>query len=249
MDETSSPTSPERSSDSRRGLAIVAWSVLAALQIALAFMAALLLDEDEVGRDGLYEYGTAIGNAFVYLVLLGLTVAIAGIAGRPSVVLGLRSFAWRWVGAAIGIGIGVAALSYLIAALLGLDAGSEQGILPEDWRPERAGAIAANAVVIVVAAPLVEELFFRGAGVGLLQSFGAVTAMVVTGVAFGLAHGLLIGLLPLAVFGIGLAWVRLRSTSVWPCVIGHALYNGAVLSIGLLCLSDAECRATLGCVM
>jgi uncharacterized protein len=48
----------------------------------------------------------------------------------------------------------------------------------------------------------------------------------VTGVIFGLVHGLLGALPPLVLFGIGLAWVRLRSTSVWPTFIGHAAYNG-----------------------
>ena len=249
MEQTWSPTSTAPSPAARPTAAIVAWCVVAAAQIALAFSVTLLVTEGEVPSEGLYEYGTAIGGVFVYAFLLGLTVGIAALGGPLRETLGLRAFRARWFPISLGIVIGVAVLAYLLAEVLGLDAGAEQGILPEEWRPERAGAIMANAFVIVVAAPVVEELFFRGAGVRLLQAFGPVVAIVVPGLAFGLAHGLLIGLLPLAVFGIGLAWVRLRAASVWPCVLAHMLYNGAVLGLGLACLSSPECRPSLGCVL
>lgn len=247
MEPTSSATSNEASTASKPVGAIVAWSVIAALQIALVFSVAFVAD-DAAPRDGLYEYGNAIGNGLVYVVLLGLTVWVASLAGNVREHLGLRSFQGKWVGISLGIVIGVAIVAYVLSRVFGLDAGAEQGILPEEWRPERAGALAANAAVIVLAAPLVEELFFRGVGVRLLQVFGTAAAILVTGVAFGLAHGLLIGLIPLTLFGIGLAWVRLRAASVWPCVIAHALYNGSVLALGLACLANPECRTNLGCL-
>lgn len=248
MEPTSSATSSEPSTASRPVAAIVAWCAIAALQIALVFSVAFLVEEPE-GRDGLYEYGTAIGNGFVYALLLGLTVWVASLAGNVRDTLGLRSFQGKWIGISIGIVIAVAIVAFVLARVFGLDAGAEQGILPEEWRPERAGAVAANALVIVLAAPLVEELFYRGVGVRVLQVFGTLVAILVTGVAFGLAHGLLIGLIPLTLFGVGLAWVRLRAASVWPCVIAHALYNGSVLALGLACLASPECRPNLGCLV
>jgi membrane protease YdiL (CAAX protease family) len=42
---------------------------------------------------------------------------------------------------------------------------------------------------------------------------------------FGLAHGILVALPVLGFFGLALAWLRLRTGSVWPCVIAHAAYN------------------------
>ena len=74
--------------------------------------------------------------------------------------------------------------------------------------------------------PFAEELFFRGLGVRVLMLYGGLVAILVTGVIFGLVHGMLGALPPLVLFGIGLAWVRLRSASVWPAFIGHAAYNG-----------------------
>ena len=65
-----------------------------------------------------------------------------------------------------------------------------------------------------------------------LQDLGGIAAILVSGVVFGLVHGILGALPPLVFFGIGLAWVRLRSASVWPSVIAHAGYNG----LGILLL-------------
>ena len=65
--------------------------------------------------------------------------------------------------------------------------------------------------------------------------YGGLVAIFVTGVIFGLVHGVLGAIPPLVLFGIGFGWVRLRSASVWPVFIGHATYNG--LGILFLVLS------------
>ena len=76
-----------------------------------------------------------------------------------------------------------------------LDAGDEQGLVPDGWDSSRAAPFLANAAVVVIAAPFVEELLYRGLGYGLLTPFlGPWPAILITGVAFGLAHGLVLGL-------------------------------------------------------
>ena len=62
---------------------------------------------------------------------------------------------------------------------------------------------------------------FRGAGYSLLARFGQIVAILVTGVTFGLVHGLIEALVVLTAFGIGLAWLRARTDSV--SVHGRAL--------------------------
>jgi membrane protease YdiL (CAAX protease family) len=62
-----------------------------------------------------------------------------------------------------------------------------------------------------------------------LLPFGGLAAIGVTSLAFGLGHGLLVALPVLVVFGAGLGWVRIRSGSVWPGMLAHGLYNGAIL--------------------
>ena len=79
--------------------------------------------------------------------------------------------------------------------------------------------------------PVVEELMFRGAGYSLLARFGQVVAIVVVGVTFGLVHGLVYGLAALTLFGIGLAWLRAKTESVYPCIAIHCLFNTVALVV------------------
>ena len=65
------------------------------------------------------------------------------------------------------------------------------------WEPAHAGAFAANFVLFAVIAPFVEELTFRGAGQSLLRFLGRAPSILLVGVAFGLAHGLVEALLVL----------------------------------------------------
>ena len=54
-------------------------------------------------------------------------------------------------------------------------------------------------------------------------------AIVVTALAFGLAHGLFAALPVLAIFGAILAWLRFKTDSLYPSVILHGVFNGAAL--------------------
>jgi len=85
--------------------------------------------------------------------------------------------------------------------------------------------------------PFTEELFFRGLGVRALSFVGGITAVVVTGVVFGLSHGIFGALPPLILFGVALGWVRLRSDSVWPGIIAHGFYNATGILIVYLQLA------------
>ena len=51
-----------------------------------------------------------------------------------------------------------------------------------------------------------------------------------TGVAFGLAHGLVLGLPVLAIFGVTLGWLRWQTGSVYPGMIVHGLFNAMALA-------------------
>ena len=53
--------------------------------------------------------------------------------------------------------------------------------------------------------------------------------IAVTGIAFGLAHGLLVALPVLTVFGVILGWLRVRTGSVVPCIVLHGIFNAAAL--------------------
>jgi membrane protease YdiL (CAAX protease family) len=136
---------------------------------------------------------------------------------------------------ALGLGAAVVVAIYIwegvVAALpLPESPGKEQGITNVHWQPAHAGAFAANFVLFAVIAPFVEELTFRGAGQSLLRFLGRAPSILLVGIAFGLAHGLVEALLVLVPFGMALAWLRERTSSVVPGMFVHALFNAAALA-------------------
>ncbi len=79
---------------------------------------------------------------------------------------------------------------------------------------------------VCVAAPLCEEVLFRGT---ILQEQrkreGFWLAAIVNGVAFSLFHLNPVSAPGLALIGIFLAYVTIRSGSIWPAIVGHAAIN------------------------
>jgi membrane protease YdiL (CAAX protease family) len=232
MQTTSSPTSTAPS-DAFKAVPLVAWSTLAAGFIAIGFWSQATNTGDTTNI--LYDYGFALGSVVSYAILAGLTLTIALAYKEPTQAIGIRSFEWRWVGIAIGLIV----LVLIVAGALEpvLHGGREQGLSPERWRPDRAGAFVLNSVVVSTIVPFTEELFFRGLGVRALGFIGGVGAVIVTGLAFGLSHGILGALPPLVLFGLALGWVRLRADSVWPGVIAHGFYNAVGILIVYLQLA------------
>lgn len=120
---------------------------------------------------------------------------------------------------------------YILSAVLGpvLHPGREQGLTPTSWQPAHAAAYVVNGIAIVVFAPVIEELMFRGLGFSLLRPYGEWVAIVVVGLCFGLEHGLVQALPFLVAFGVGLAYLRSRSNSVYPGMLVHGLFNATAL--------------------
>jgi uncharacterized protein len=226
METTSSPTSATPS-NGYKTVPLVGWSGLATLFIAGGFASQAANSSDN--STVFFDYGFAVGTIVIYAVLIGLTFLIALPYERTSEAIGLRTFRWRWVAIAIGLIIGVLIIGAALEPIL--HGGREQGLTPDEWEPEHAGAFLLNGIVISTIVPFTEELFFRGLGVRALGFIGGITAVVITGVAFGLSHGILGALPPLVLFGIALGWVRLRSDSVWPGMIAHGFYNATGILI------------------
>lgn len=80
-----------------------------------------------------------------------------------------------------------------------------------------------------VAAPILEEILFRGFVLRSLQKFGNVFAILISGILFGLFHGNLEQTIPTALGGIVLAYIAVKSNSIIPCVVAH-FFNNALSS-------------------
>ncbi|MBV8562798.1 MAG: CPBP family intramembrane metalloprotease, partial [Actinobacteria bacterium] len=131
--------------------------------------------------------------------------------------------------------VGIYAWEAVVSALpLPQSPGKEQGLTPTHWEPQHAAAFALNVVLFALIAPVVEELTFRGVGQSLLRFLGRWPSIVLVGVAFGLAHGLVEALLVLVPFGMALAWLRDRTSSTVPGMVVHGLFNGIALAAAVL---------------
>jgi membrane protease YdiL (CAAX protease family) len=206
---------------------LVAWATIVGILAALGY--AGRYTDGKQPKEPLYRWDQFAGGLVQFLVLLGLMLLVAvGLPKRE--VFALRAPS-SW-GRAAKIGLGVVVTIAVVSAVLDplLKPGKEQDLAPHGWEPKHAVAFGANFVVVALLAPVVEELTFRGLGFTLLDArFGRWPAIVLVGVAFGLAHGLVDALPPLVVFGACLAYLRSRTTSVYPGMILHAGYNSLVL--------------------
>lgn len=115
----------------------------------------------------------------------------------------------------------------------------------------------ATVLAAVVAAPLVEELVFRGVVMrGFLSRLGPVAAIALQGLLFGFAHsdpsrgaGNLGLALVLSGVGVALGTSAYLLRRIGPTVIAHAIFNGVVLIIilsGLLDDADKELGHVIG---
>jgi membrane protease YdiL (CAAX protease family) len=209
---------------------LVGWWALVGTLAVLGF-AANASDPEPV-RDALYRYETAVVGFLFYLLIFGLTVAIAaGFDPREAFAL-RRPTSW---GTALGLSLGLLVVLLIVAAALEpvFGAGEEQGLDPTGWDPDRAPALALNFVLTAAVAPIVEELLFRGLGFFLLEQFGDVAAIAVTGIAFALTHGIAAGLPVFFIIGVGLGFMRSRTKSLYPPLLMHAAFNGIGVIAGV----------------
>lgn len=142
--------------------------------------------------------------------------------------LGLRRFPLAsgigWMFASYGIFFAFAAAYGLI-----VQTDSEQQVLQDIAAEQDTAILIAQGILVIVVAPITEELFFRGFVFGGLR--GRMTlwpAAIISGIFFGSIH--LIGgswevIPPLAVFGVLLAWLYERTGSLGPPMMMHALQN------------------------
>ena len=156
-------------------------------------------------------------------------------AGRPSAAdFGLRPVApGRAVAWLFGIWVAFIAFSGIWAAALGVE---ENDDLPQELgADDSTTALVFVAVLVCVAAPIAEELFFRGfCFTALRRWIGVAGGAVATGVIFGAIHAGsadAVFLVPLGVFGALLCVLYHRTGSLLPCMVLHALNNSLALGV------------------
>ena len=183
--------------------------------------------------DDFFKYSTAIAAISVDAVLLVVVLLIArGLPFRETFALRAPA-SWR---RALVIGVATLVAAYTISFLeVGIvsGAGREQGV-PEFWDPTRLDAWAANLFAIAVFVPIFEESLCRGLGFYLFEPLGTTVALVITAVAFTVAHGVIVDIPVILATGIGLGYMRAATRSIYPCVALHGFFNGFGLVVAAL---------------
>lgn len=78
----------------------------------------------------------------------------------------------------------------------------------------------------MVVAPIAEETFFRGFMLpGISKRFGKGWGIVVSAFIFALAHLQPGAMVPIFLLGLLLAWLYIKTKSIWPCIFAHFTYN------------------------
>jgi membrane protease YdiL (CAAX protease family) len=90
---------------------------------------------------------------------------------------------------------------------------------------------AGSAFLLVLVAPLTEELLFRGLILrGLLRKYSVRKALVASAILFTLLHANPWQVVTPMVLGLVLGWWFVRTRSLTPCLAGHTLLNALALT-------------------
>jgi membrane protease YdiL (CAAX protease family) len=211
------------------------WGVLPAitgLVIALVGVSVLAVPIQIVDNPSGDEFSTAAQVAFQLLTALGFLVvpfaiamqfeASVRVAARRLGLRGFRPSALGWMAAAAG--------AYLVfgAVYVAIVGEPEQEDIAEGF-----GAVPIQILLIVVVAPISEEVCFRGMLFGgLRERLPRIPAALIGAAIFGALHALtgISAVPPLIVFGFILCLLYERTGSIVPGILLHMLNNSVALA-------------------
>jgi membrane protease YdiL (CAAX protease family) len=207
------------------------WMAAPALLFIANFLAATF-SASSSSNNAVYDAAAIVGTVVVDLVLIGYVLFATRASRRPIVpTLALVRTPLR-----PAVRLGLAALGVIVVANFILEpvlhASQRQGIAPtHDPRNTHQWVVLGVAVVgLVLVAPFAEELVFRGLGFASLGRY----ALPLTAALFALAHGLPVLLIPVAIAGLALGYIRQRTGSVLPGMGVHMSLNALALILALL---------------
>jgi membrane protease YdiL (CAAX protease family) len=207
------------------------WMAAPALLFIANFLAATFSSSTS-SSNAVYDAAAIVGTVVVDLVLIGYVLFATRVSRRP--IAPTLALVRTPLGPAVRLGL--AALGVIVVANLVLEpvlhASQRQGIAPtHDPRNTHQWVVLGVAVVgLVLVAPFAEELVFRGLGFASLGRY----ALPLTAALFALAHGLPVLLVPVAIAGLALGYMRQRTGSVLPGMGVHMSLNALALILALL---------------
>jgi membrane protease YdiL (CAAX protease family) len=225
---------PELAAGRRWGLGdvVAGWVGGQALAVVVGSIVAGATGRDPADLDTAPLYLQFLPQLGLWLGLLGVPLLVTSFKGRgPGADLRLRGRAADlWKGGVLGIACQWAVIPLYWPILKLLDKRSDE--LDDVARQlvdrvHGAGNVALIVVWVVVLAPVIEEIFFRGLLQRSLVKRGLppVAVIVVTGLVFGASHLEPLQFPALALFGMVLAWMAHRTGRLGPSIAAHMGFN------------------------
>jgi len=138
---------------------------------------------------------------------------------------GLRQAEGKWYAAAIGLGMVTFGIALLMLRFLVATLGVEEYSYSEPLLAEGYGW-GMVFLLICVQPAVIEELAFRGIIVSALEDvLSRREALIVSALMFMVLHLTVLSFPHLLVIGLVLGWLRVRSKSLYPCVLMHFIHN------------------------
>jgi membrane protease YdiL (CAAX protease family) len=156
-----------------------------------------------------------------------LLVLAVGMSAPHYTFDGIRRAETRHFVEGIGVALGLSVLALLWTGAISGSFGEGDNIFRE--LREELGLL--WTLLLVGAVPGVfEELAFRGLLQGRLSALhGRTGGILLSGIAFALAHGYTLGLPFHIAGGFYLGWLRVRAHSIYPCMLTHLVYNSTLV--------------------
>jgi membrane protease YdiL (CAAX protease family) len=214
--------------------------ILGASLVFLIFSGLVLASLNAPARtDAALNAESLLVNIGFQFLMAGLVTAIVIRRVRISSWLGLRWPAWRWQ-----LLLAPASLLFmwiLLSSLkiggyvqwmesLGVETTQESvKLLQKSQDPLILGLM---IIAAVVAAPLCEEIVFRGYLYPVLKKFsGILPATLCSSLVFAAAHGSLITFVPFLIFGGVLVFLYEKTGSIWAPIAAHFCFNAFTVTI------------------
>jgi len=209
--------------------ALMVWASIVGVLIALfALLMAvfLILGDSELGL----PIFTFLSGVMVYFILKEVysKEQITALFSIPD-----RSEAGRLILLILVLDIFVVLPIHVVVTLLVFPDAEQQEIITM-FEEASETSIALLAFSVAILTPFAEELLFRGFILGMLMKrYEDTTAIVISSLIFAIAHE------PIAMglaFGGGLlyGWVRVRTGSVIPGMMAHAIWNGFITFVVIM---------------
>jgi uncharacterized protein len=120
---------------------------------------------------------------------------------------------------------------------------------PDFTLPSQRGYLILFLMYVCLIGPILEEIIFRGFILKSMQKYGNLTAIIVTSILFSMFHLNLVQFINPVLMGIVLAFITIKSKSIFPAMIAHIFNNTiSLIATGVVSLKIPLVQGLFGSV-